>query len=101
MKMLGAINLSPDKVYICTPVPEYIFRKKIHPDQVKMIFAFGEEAAQMVTGTSAPLAHIQGKPVRFCNIPTMPTYHPEELIKDVSLKRPVWEAMKQMTGRTG
>ncbi len=101
VKMLSAIHLSPDDVYICTPVPADFLGSKIQAVHVKMMFAFGERAARMVTGSNAPLAQIQGKPVRFCGIPAMPTYHPEDLLKDPALKRPVWEAMKQMVGRAG
>ncbi len=100
IKMLGAIQLAPNKVFICTPVSAQMFAEEIFSDSMKIIFAFGENAAWTITGTKSPLAQIQGKPVRFCGIPAMPTYHPQQLLEDPALKRPVWEAMKQMTGRT-
>ncbi len=101
VKILAAIHLSPEQVYICTPISPEMLAKKIQPDQVKMILAFGEKAAQTVTGTKDSLSFLQGKPVRFCGIRTMPLYHPEQLLQDPALKRPVWEAIKSMLGDSG
>ncbi len=97
VKILAAIHLSPEKVYICTPVSAQILKQKIHPDQVRIILALGEKAAQTVTESKAPLSLLHGKPVRFCGIRAIPVYHPEQLLREPVLKRPVWEALKSMS----
>ncbi len=101
VKVLAAMHLSPEQVYICTPVPAEIFKQKIHPDQVRIILALGEKAAQVVTGSRASLSLLHGKPVRFCGIRAIPVYHPEQLLREPVLKRPVWEALKSMIGASG
>ncbi len=95
-KILAAMKLGEDTVCICN-VPDaeqvFAFLQSIQP---VVVIALGDPAARIVTGIQKPVAAIRGKFFNIRGFSVMPTFHPVQLLKDPSLKRPVWEDMQQV-----
>jgi DNA polymerase len=110
-KIIEAINLTREKVYICNiikcrppgnrnPMPDEIktcfpFLKRqllvIKPD---FICALGTFAAQTLLETKQPISRLRGHFHDYMGIKVMPTYHPAYLLRNANKKREVWEDMK-------
>lgn len=100
-KILGAMDLSPEKVCLCNaPDPDSVmqFIEAVHP---RVVIALGEPAVQVVTGTRDPVAAVRGQFLTVRGFSVMPTFHPSELLNDPSLKRPVWEDMQRVMQKIG
>jgi len=67
----------------------------------RIICVLGSLPAEVLLSTEKPLSELRGRFYSFQNIPVMPTYHPKDLIQDVSKKRPVWEDLKMVMARLG
>ena len=107
-KILEAIQLSRDQVYICNvlkhrppgnrnPLPEevtacspYLVRQ-IELVRPKVIIALGTFAAQTLLNSQLSLGKLRGQIHRFCGVPLIVTYHPAALLRNPSWKRPTWE----------
>jgi DNA polymerase len=110
-KILGAIQLSRDDVYICNvlkhrppgnrdPLPEevhacqpYLLRQ-IELVQPKVILALGRFAAQTLLQTTTAIGALRGKVHGFHGVPLIVTYHPAALLRNEAWKRPAWEDVK-------
>jgi uracil-DNA glycosylase len=60
----------------------------------KVICALGRVASHHLLKTDAPLNRLRRRFHDYRGIPVMPTYHPSALLRDDSLRRPVWEDIK-------
>lgn len=107
-KILAAINLSREDVFICNvlkhrppgnrnPTPEevsacspYLVRQ-IELLKPKVIVALGTFAAQTLLQTKEPIGKLRGKIHRYYGVPLIVTYHPAALLRNPSWKRPTWE----------
>jgi len=107
-KILAAINLSREDVFICNvlkhrppgnrnPQPEeieacspYLIRQ-LALLEPRVIVAFGTFAAQTLLETKLPLGKLRGQVHRFHGIPLIVTYHPAALLRNSAWKRPTWE----------
>jgi DNA polymerase len=107
-KILGAIQLSREEVFICNvlkhrppgnrnPLPEevaacspYLVRQ-IELLAPKVIVALGTFAAQTLLQTKEPIGKLRGKIHRYYGVPLIVTYHPAALLRNPSWKRPTWE----------
>lgn len=107
-KILAAINLSREDVFICNvlkhrppgnrnPQPEeieacspYLIRQ-LALLEPRVIVAFGTFAAQTLLETTLPLGRLRGQVHRFHGIPLIVTYHPAALLRNSAWKRPTWE----------
>lgn len=101
IKILEAMNLSPDTVSICNaPDPSRVHRhvRSIRP---KVVIALGEQAAWIMTGSKKPLTALRGHVFDFQGVAVMPTFHPVQLLADPALKRPVWEDLQQVMKMDG
>ncbi|MFQ5914610.1 MAG: uracil-DNA glycosylase [Nitrospinota bacterium] len=107
-RMLAAIGLSREDVYICNvikcrppenrnPLPDevascepFLIRqlKSLRP---KVILAMGKFAAQTLLNTEERISSLRGRFREYQGIPVMPTYHPAYLLRNDSQKRVVWE----------
>ncbi len=119
-KWLAAISLSRDtNVYItntvkCRP-PQ---NRDPYPDEKENCFAFlkrqielispqsilclGKPASTLMTGRpDATMGALRGKFFFYEGIPMMCTYHPAAVLRDLSLKRPVWEDLKKLARYLG
>ncbi len=121
-KMIAAIHLRRDDVYICnvlkcrppenrTPLPEEVEECRPYLEQqlalVKpaLICALGLSAVQALLKTKASMASMRGRTFEYKGIPLIPTYHPAALLRNPSLKRESWEDMQRvrdtLKARTG
>ncbi|MDB4875384.1 MAG: phage polymerase-related protein [Gemmatimonadetes bacterium] len=107
-KILEAIKLSRDEVYICNvlkhrppgnrnPLPEevtacspYLIRQ-IELVKPKVIIALGTFAAQTLLNSQLSLGKLRGQIHRYHGVPLIVTYHPAALLRNPSWKRPTWE----------
>jgi DNA polymerase len=107
-KILAAINLSRDDVFICNvlkhrppgnrnPSPEevhvcspYLVRQ-IELIRPRVILALGTFAAQTLLQTKEPIGKLRGRLHRYYGVPVIVTYHPAALLRNPSWKRPTWE----------
>ncbi|HJU91255.1 MAG TPA: uracil-DNA glycosylase family protein [Gemmatimonadaceae bacterium] len=107
-KILSAINLSREDVFICNvlkhrppgnrnPRPEeveacvpYLVRQ-VELIRPKVIVAFGTFAAQTLLNTTQGIGKLRGLLHRYHGIPVIVTYHPAALLRNPNWKRPTWE----------
>jgi DNA polymerase len=110
-KILGAIQLSREDVFLCNvlkhrppgnrdPLPEevaacqpYLLRQ-IELVRPRVILALGRVAAQTLLQTSTGIGALRGRVHRFHGIPLVVTYHPAALLRNEAWKRPTWEDVK-------
>jgi len=110
-KILGAINMTREDVFICNvlkhrppgnrnPMPKeveacspYLVRQ-IEIIKPKVILAFGTFAAQTLLETKTPIGKLRGMVHRYHGVPLIVTYHPAALLRNPAWKRPTWEDVK-------
>lgn len=107
-KILAAINLSREEVFICNvlkhrppgnrnPTPDEVAAcspflvRQIEILKPKVIVALGTFAAQTLLQTKEPIGKLRGKIHRYYGVPLIVTYHPAALLRNPSWKRPTWE----------
>jgi len=113
-KMLAAIGLSREtNCYIgnivkCRPpnnrepVPTErnacigYLRAQIEILRPRFILCVGRTAAHGLLEMTDPISRLRGRSFQFEGIPVRVTFHPSALLRDASLKRPVWEDLKQL-----
>ena len=95
-KILAAMTLSPDSVFICNCDLFAPIKEKLKTIKPKVIITLGEKAGQNLLESTVPLEKLRGQFHDFQGILLMPTFHPADLIENQSLKRYVWEDMKQV-----
>ena len=97
----GNRNPQPDEISACIP---YLTRQ-ITLLRPKIILAAGNTAAKALLGSTDGITRLRGIVTVFrgtllmdgdFNIPLLPTFHPSALLRDESLKAPVWEDMKTL-----
>ena len=110
-KILGAIQLAREDVYLCDvlkhrppgnrdPLPDevaacqpYLLRQ-IELVRPRVILALGRFAAQTLLQTTTGIGALRGRIHRFHGVPLIVTYHPAALLRNESWKRPTWEDVK-------
>lgn len=107
-KILAAINLSRDEVYICNvlkhrppgnrnPAPDEVIAcspylvRQIEIVQPRVIIALGTFAAQTLLDTKLSIGKLRGQVHRYYGVPLVVTYHPAALLRNPAWKRPTWE----------
>ncbi|HEX5829615.1 MAG TPA: uracil-DNA glycosylase, partial [Gemmatimonadaceae bacterium] len=110
-KILAAINLTREEVFICNvlkhrppanrnPEPHEVaacspyLRRQLELIRPKVIVAFGTFAAQTLLDTKLPLGKLRGQVHEYHGVPLVVTYHPAALLRNPSWKRPTWEDVK-------
>lgn len=106
-KILAAINLDRNKVYIAnvvkcrppgnkTPTEEdysdclpYL-KKQIELIKPKFILLLGAVALQALLGKNYKITQSRGKVLNYAGIPVIPTYHPAYLLRNPEAKKEVW-----------
>jgi uracil-DNA glycosylase family 4 len=107
-KILGAIQLTREEVFICNvlkhrppgnrnPRPEevaacspYLVRQ-IELIRPKVLLALGTFAAQTLLETKLSIGKLRGQIHQYYGVPLVVTYHPAALLRNPSWKRPTWE----------
>lgn len=107
-KILAAIDLSRDDVFICNvlkhrppgnrnPTPAEVAAcspflvRQIEILRPKVILALGTFAAQTLLQTREPIGKLRGRIHRYYGVPLIVTYHPAALLRNPAWKRPTWE----------
>ena len=115
-KMLEAIQLPRERVYICNvvkcrppnnrvPSPEEAEACRIHLRmqtwlvRPKVILLLGSTAAKYVLDPEIRITKERGKWTVRKGVWIMPTYHPSALLRDPAKKREAWEDMKSLRSR--
>ena len=110
-KILDAVNLKRDEVYICNILkcrppnnrdPELIemqtctphLYKQIELIKPKFIICLGRIAGQWLLQTKDTLTSLRGKIHDYNGIKMIVTYHPAALLRNPNWKYPAWEDMK-------
>ena len=115
-KMLEAIQLPRDRVYICNivkcrppnnrvPTPEEAEACRIHLRmqtylvKPKVIVLLGSTAAKNILDPELRITRERGKWTVRKGVWIMPTYHPSALLRDPDKKKEAWEDMKSLRSR--
>jgi uracil-DNA glycosylase family 4 len=118
-KMIEAMGLSRDDVYVCNivkcrppknrkPEPEEMaaclpyLQEQIELLEPAVIVALGATAVQGLLGTTDGITRLRGKWKLYRGrIPIMPTFHPAYLLRTPSAKREVWEDLQAVLAQMG
>lgn len=86
----GNRNPTPDEVEACSP---YLIRQ-LELIKPKVIIAFGNFAAQTLLGTKEGIGKLRGTVHTYHGTPLVVTYHPAALLRNPNWKRPTWDDVK-------
>ena len=115
-KMIQAMGLTRDDVYLSNVVKprssrtkraeslnacEPFLRKQIESVRPEVIVAFGDFATEILLRDGQPMAKLRGQWRDYQGIAVMPTFHPAELLRDASMKKPVWVDLQAVMQRLG
>ncbi len=117
-KILLAMNLSREEVYICNVLKcrppenrdpqddeiaacEPFLQQQLELIKPEVIVTLGRFAAHALLKTATPISKLRGQWHEYEGLPLMPTFHPAYLLRNPTGKRPVWEDMKQVMQRLG
>ncbi len=112
-KIIGAINLTREQVYISNivkcrppqnrnPRPDEIqtcspfLDRQLDAIQPRFICALGSVAAQTLLNSAESISRLRGRFYDYRGIKLIPTYHPAYLLRNAEKKRQVWEDMKML-----
>ncbi len=95
-KILGAMQLAPEAVFICNAHDMAAVHQKIKTVSPKIIITLGPLAGQALLKLEQPLEQFRSKFHHYHGIRVMPTFHPSLLLAQPQYKRQVWEDMKQV-----
>lgn len=117
-KIIGAMGLTREMVYICNVVkcrpprnrdPEKdeveaclpFLRRQLAILRPKAICVLGRVAGQSLLGPGFRISASRGRWYDFEGVPLLPTFHPAYLLRNVSAKRLVWEDVQKIMGHLG
>jgi DNA polymerase len=95
-KILNAMHLTPESVFICNASDAASIHTKIQQTTPKILITLGPQAGHLLLNINSPMEQFQGKLYTYKGISVMPTYHPSVLLSQPVLKRKVWEDMQQV-----
>lgn len=111
-KILGAIGLKRDEVYLTNVVKFISTGDEITPEILKfftpflqremlainpkVIISLGNTPTKALLNTKKAISQIRGEFYDYNGIKLMPTFNPAYLLRDPSKKREVWEDMKKV-----
>ncbi|WP_321493175.1 uracil-DNA glycosylase [uncultured Desulfobacter sp.] len=101
VKMLSAMHLTPEDVYICNTADNDLLSRHIITHKPLAAVALGEKACRMMKGTDESYANIRGHFFQYSGVPVMATHHPSLLMKTPALKRQAWDDLKQVMACAG
>jgi len=110
-KMIVAMGLSRDDVYICNvvkcrppgnrnPEPDEIaacepfLRAQLESIGPEVVVALGKFAAQTLLREGTPITRLRGQWRTYQGMKLMPTFHPAYLLRNPAEKKPCWEDLK-------
>lgn len=110
-KMISAMGLRRDDVYICNvvkcrppgnrnPEPDEIsacepfLRAQLQSIGPEVVVALGKFAAQTLLREATPITRLRGQWRTYQGMRLMPTFHPAYLLRNPAEKKPCWEDLK-------
>ena len=110
-KMISAMGLRRDDVYICNvvkcrppgnrnPEPDEIgacepfLRAQLQSIGPEVVVALGKFAAQTLLREATPITRLRGQWRTYQGMKLMPTFHPAYLLRNPAEKKPCWEDLK-------
>ncbi len=110
-KMVAAMGLRRDDVYICNvvkcrppgnrnPEPDEIaacepfLRAQLASIGPEVVVALGKFAAQTLLREATPITRLRGQWRTYQGMKLMPTFHPAYLLRNPAEKKPCWEDLK-------
>lgn len=110
-KMIAAMGLKRDDVYICNvvkcrppgnrnPEPDEIaacepfLRAQLEAIGPEVVVALGKFAAQTLLREATPITRLRGHWRTYQGMKLMPTFHPAYLLRNPAEKKPCWEDLK-------
>jgi DNA polymerase len=87
----------PEESAACLPY----LRAQIAALRPRAILAVGRVAAQTLTGLTAGVGELRRRQLSYEGIPLVVTYHPSAVLRDSSLRKPVWEDLKRLKSTLG
>jgi uracil-DNA glycosylase family 4 len=117
-RMIQAMGLSRDDVYICNvvkcrppgnrnPEPDEIeacqpfLEAQLRAIQPEVIVALGKFAAQTLLKTQTPITRLRGQWREYLGIALMPTFHPAYLLRNPAEKKAAWADLQAVMARLG
>ncbi len=117
-KMLAAINLSREDVYICNivkcrppanrnPEPDEVkacrdyLVEQIRIIQPEYILLLGRVAAHNLLETGDPLSRLRGNNFKFEGANVLATYHPSALLRNPTFKKGAWVDLQRLRDLMG
>ncbi len=114
-KMIAAMNLTADDIYICNvvkcrppenraPLPDEVaacsayLNAQLETVAPKVIVALGRSAAEALSPIEGKAAW-RGVWTEWRGTPMMSTYHPAYLLRDATQKRVVWDDLKKVMSK--
>ncbi|MCP3940822.1 MAG: uracil-DNA glycosylase [Desulfobacteraceae bacterium] len=101
VKILKAMQLTPESVFICNALDAASIRILVKKNQPKILITLGQRAGQLLLNPKFSLEQFRGKFHSYDGVQLMPTFHPSTLLEQPGLKRKVWEDMQQVMRRVG
>jgi len=84
----------PDEIEACRSYLE----RQIAALAPRAIVCLGRISSQPLLGTSTGIGALRGKVHDWKGIPLVATYHPSAVLRDQTLRAPVWEDLKRLKG---
>jgi len=117
-KMIEAMGLRRDDVYICNTVKcrppnnrnpepdellacEPFLKGQLGAVKPEAIVTLGKFAAQSLLRESTPITRLRGQWREYEGIPVMPTFHPAYLLRSPAEKGKVWDDLKNVMKKLG
>jgi uracil-DNA glycosylase len=117
-KMIQAMGLERSDVYLTNVVKRRRARQNqaepASPDACKVVLSqqidvirpevivtFGEFATELLLGDNTPISKMRGQWCESEGVAVMPTFHPNELLRDAAKKKPVWMDLQVVMHRLG
>lgn len=117
-KIIEAMKLSRDRVYICNvvkcrppdnrnPEPDEInacfpfLKRQLEAISPDIICALGSVAANSLLDKEVFISRVRGKFFDYKGIKVMPTYHPAYLLRNPEKKKDVWEDVQKVMKMLG
>ncbi|HEX4382785.1 MAG TPA: uracil-DNA glycosylase [Myxococcales bacterium] len=117
-KMIEAMGLSREKVYICNTVKcrppnnrnpepdeletcEPFLKAQLAAVKPEVIVTLGKFAAQALLREDTAISRLRGVWKQYEGIPLMPTFHPAYLLRSPGEKGKVWDDLKQVMKKLG
>ena len=117
-KMIGAIGLTREDVFICNvvkcrppgnrnPEPDEIeacspfLIRQLDIIKPKIVVALGKFAAQTLLKTEERISQIRGRFFDYRSVKLIPTFHPAYLLRNPEAKREVWQDLQLVAKELG